>query len=71
MVARGDISLEEWRQEGIELVTQAEIPLASQEARSLLASWDSLSPPDRRRVLLTLVERVEVWDDHVEVVARP
>jgi hypothetical protein len=71
MVARGDISLEEWRQEGIELVTQAEFPLASQEARSLLASWDSLSPPDRRRVLLTLVERVEVWDDHVEVVARP
>jgi hypothetical protein len=71
MVARGDISLEEWRQEGIELVTQAEIPLASQEARSLLASWDSLSPADRRRVLLTLVERVEVWDDHVEVVARP
>jgi len=68
---REEISFEEWREEGIALAT-AHLPLPEEaEARAMLAAWHCLPPPDRRRALLRLVERVEVWDDRVEVVARP
>ncbi len=68
---RGAITFEEWREEGTSLVAASPSLPEAAEAQAMLASWDHLSPLDRRRALLRLVERVEVWDDRVEVMACP
>jgi len=50
---------------------RAGLPEGQAAAVARLERWHELGPEERREALLALVERVIVWDDHIEVLLRP
>jgi len=76
---RGRLPEEEWRAQGVSLAfrrlalerARAGLPEGQAAAVARLERWHELGPEERREALLALVERVIVWDDHIEVLLRP
>lgn len=67
--ARGQMGEDEWRQAGLELVARY-LGVPPAEAREALARWRELPLEELGRHLQSVVGRVTVYDDRVEVALR-